>query len=210
MPRPLRPQDVALFRQRLCEAAERLFAEGGEPAVTMRNLAHALGVSPMTPYSYYKDKDEILAAIRAAAFTRFAVALETAFAKSDDPLTASLLTGQAYIDFALSEPASYRLMFDLAQPEEGGYPELAVAAQRARATMRAHVEKMIAADMVEGDADLLGHVFWAALHGALVLEMAGKLGAGVDPVRLRAVIMTAVSRGLGIMRRVPLQAPVAG
>ena len=45
--------------------AERLFAEHGVEAVTMRQLAAALGVSPMTPYRYFKDKDAILAAVRA-------------------------------------------------------------------------------------------------------------------------------------------------
>ena len=200
MPRPLSPEAVAEFRLRLCQQAEILFAQGGEQAVTMRNLATALGVSPMTPYSYFKDKDEILAAIRASAFTRFAIALETAMAKSADPLTASALTGQAYIDFAQAHPAAYRLMFDLCQPNEDSYPELAAASRRARATMSAHVRGLIGAGMMEGEPELLGHIFWAALHGAIVLDMAGKLGDGIDPVMLRAGIMTAVSRGLGVRR----------
>ena len=41
----------------------------------MRELASALGVSPMTPYRYFRDKDDILAAVRARAFDRFAAAL---------------------------------------------------------------------------------------------------------------------------------------
>ncbi len=41
----------------------------------MRQLAAELGCSPMTPYRYFKDKDEILAAVRAAAFDRFSEAL---------------------------------------------------------------------------------------------------------------------------------------
>ena len=41
----------------------------------MRQLADDLGCSPMTPYRYFRDKDAILAAVRAAAFDRFAAAL---------------------------------------------------------------------------------------------------------------------------------------
>jgi AcrR family transcriptional regulator len=75
VPRVLSPEDVSSFRDRLCQAAERLFAEHGPNAVTMRQLAAELGCSPMTPYRYFKDKDEILAAVRAAAFDRFSEAL---------------------------------------------------------------------------------------------------------------------------------------
>ena len=78
MPRVLTETDVADFRERLCSAAERLFAERGPDAVTMRQLAAELGVSPMTPYRYFHDKDDILAAVRANGFNRFAEALETA------------------------------------------------------------------------------------------------------------------------------------
>jgi AcrR family transcriptional regulator len=44
MPRVLTETDVADFRERLCAAAERLFAEQGPDAVTMRQLAAELGV----------------------------------------------------------------------------------------------------------------------------------------------------------------------
>ena len=46
MPRVLSETDVADFRERLCEAAERLFAERGPDAVTMRQLAAELGSLP--------------------------------------------------------------------------------------------------------------------------------------------------------------------
>jgi hypothetical protein len=34
--------------------------------------------------------------------------------------------------------------------------------------------------ILEGDPELIGHVFWASLHGAVVLKLAGKLGAAYD------------------------------
>ena len=64
--------------RRLCAVAERLFAERGPQGVTMRELARELGVSAMTPYRYFKDKESILAAVRANAFDDFAAALEQA------------------------------------------------------------------------------------------------------------------------------------
>jgi AcrR family transcriptional regulator len=201
LPRVLSSEDVEAFRSRLCEAAERLFAERGPEAVTMRELAQALGVSPMTPYRYFKDKDAILAAVRAAAFARFAVRLEAAMALPADPLHRSRSAGEAYVDFALSEPQAYRLMFDLNQPTEGDYPELQAAIVRARRTMTVHIEAMIEAGLLEGDAELIGHMFWSILHGMLMLQLSGKLAPTIDPAKLRALIFQTVSKGLGIAPR---------
>jgi AcrR family transcriptional regulator len=194
----LSSEDVEDFRRRLCAAAQTLFAERGIEAVTMRELAQALGVSPMTPYRYFKDKDAILAAVRALAFDRFAQALETAMGEASDPVDGSRRAGQAYIQFALAEPQAYRLMFDLTQPTEDDYPDLHAAIVRARRTMTDHVEAMIAAGLLEGDAELIGHMFWSVLHGLLMLRLSGKLAPSVDPDKLQALTFRALSRGLGI------------
>ncbi len=107
--------------------------------------------------------------------TVFADALESAFSIEGDAGTRSQAVGEAYMRFAFGEPASYRLMFDMTQPEETTYPDLARATTRARKTMTDYVRGLVDERFLEGDPVLIGHVFWAALHGAVVLELAGKL-----------------------------------
>ena len=200
MPRVLSETDVADFRERLCEAAERLFAEHGPDGVTMRQLAAELGVSPMTPYRYFKDKDAILAAVRANGFNRFADALEAAYDSESDPVQRSRVVGDAYVAFALGEPAAYKLMFDLMQPHEADYPELVAAEARALATQTRHVQGMVDAGMLKGDVKMLAHMFWSILHGTLVLQLAGKLAPEIDPSELRTQIFRALGRGLTAAR----------
>ncbi|MEJ0027073.1 MAG: TetR/AcrR family transcriptional regulator [Rhizomicrobium sp.] len=180
MPRILSQTDVADFRERLCEAATRLFDAKGREGFTMRELASQIGVSAMTPYRYFKDKDDILAAVRARAFNRFADSLEAAFRNAATAPEKSGAVYRAYVDFAFGEPAAYRLMFDLSQPDETAYPELVEANTRARATMTAYVRALVQDGILQGDPDLIGHVFWASLHGAVVLRLAGKLGTEYD------------------------------
>lgn len=180
MPRVLTTAELADFREKLIVIATRLFAEKGPEHITMREMAAELGVSPMTPYRYFKDKEDILAAVRAAAFDRFAEALEKAFETSSDAIARSNAVGEAYVRFAFGEPAAYRLMFDMSQPGEDTYPDLMRAADRARRTMTAHVGPMVEQGILEGDPVLIGHVFWTALHGAIVLQLAGKLTAECD------------------------------
>ena len=200
MPRVLSETDVADFRERLCEAAERLFAEHGPDGVTMRQLAAELGVSPMTPYRYFKDKDAILAAVRTNGFNRFADALEAAYDSESDPIARFRSTGEAYVRFALSEPAAYKLMFDLMQPHEADYPELVAAEARALATQTRHVQGMVDAGVLQGDVKMLAHMFWSILHGTLVLQLAGKLSPDIDASELRTQIFRALGRGLTAAR----------
>ena len=182
MPRVLSESDVADFRERLCGAAERLFAEHGPDAVTMRQLASELGVSPMTPYRYFKDKEDILAAVRTNGFNRFAQALEDAFASATTPKARSSAVGEAYMTFAFEHPHTYKLMFDLNQPHEGDYPDLVAAARRAHATQTAYVKELVGAGVLVGDPTEIGRMFWAATHGAVTLELAGKLPPGAARV----------------------------
>lgn len=175
MPRILTEIDVADFRDRLCEAAAGIFAERGLSHFNMRDLADRLSISAMTPYRYFKNKEEIFAAVRARAFSRFADHLETACATPGSAVEKSAAVGHAYVQFALQEQTCYRLMFDLSQPHGEIVPELALQEQRARATMTEHVRLLIDEGIFEGDAELIGQVLWSALHGVMVLHLAGKL-----------------------------------
>jgi AcrR family transcriptional regulator len=195
MPRTLSAEQVTEFRTRLCAVAQHRFATQGRDAVSMRQLADALGCSPMTPYRYFRNKDEILAAVRAAAFDRFAAALERATAGAGDPAVAGQAVGQAYVRFALEDPDGYRLMFDVSQPHPDRYPELMRASGRARATMTASIEALVAAGVFHGTPELLGLAFWSAMHGLVMLHLAGKLPGEPSFETIRGEIMRLLVTG---------------
>ena len=198
MPRVLSEEAVGEFRERLIDAAERLFAAHGLEAVTMRQLAAELGVSPMTPYRYFADKDAILAAVRARAFRRHAEALEAARAGKTHGAEGSSSISRAYVRFALDHPEAYKLMFDVEQPSSADYPELVAAGERSRATMTAYLRDLAEAGVLAPDADieLIGHMFWSALHGPIQLQLAGYLKAPYDAERLSEALSDALWRGV--------------
>lgn len=199
MPRTLRPSEVEQFRDRLCDVAARLFAEKGADGFTLRQLAGVMGVSPMTPYRYFKDKDDILAAVRTRAFDMFSEELERAYANGATPVDRSNAVGMAYEHFARTHAQAYKLMFDVSQPHEESYPELVRAGARARRTLTQHLEDLIGAGIIKGDPVLIGTVVWAALHGALMLELAGKLPPGYDFARIRNEIFGIVPNAYGVL-----------
>src|ERR1700744_924072 len=111
MPRPLSELEIEDFREKLADTGTALVRRQGNVEFTIRQLADELQVSSMTPYRYVKDKDEILAIMRARAFNRFSEVLEKAYATPGGPTDKASAAGQAYIRFALEDPTSYRLVF---------------------------------------------------------------------------------------------------
>ena len=201
MPRALSPSEVEDFRDRLCDVATRLFAEKGADGFTLRQLASELGVSPMTPYRYFKDKDDILAAVRARAFDQFSEELERAYDSKTSPIERSAAVGLGYEHFARTHAQAYKLMFDVSQPTEENYPDLVRAGKRARETLTRHLKALAEAGLIEGDPLLIGTVIWSALHGALMLQLAGKLPPEYDFARIRNEIFGIVARGYGTTGR---------
>ena len=175
--------------------AERLFAERGLHAVTIRELARELGMSAMTPYRYFQDREEILAAVRAAAFERFAAALERAAATKGNAATRANAVGRAYLNFAFKEPNAYKLMFDVNQPAAGRFPELDRAGRRARRTMAGYTRELVADGYVAGDPEVLGKIFWAMVHGLVMLHLTGRLDPKPDFATLHRTAMRLLARG---------------
>ncbi|MAC15891.1 MAG: TetR family transcriptional regulator [Alcanivorax sp.] len=195
--KPKTDEEIAAFRDKVCDVATRLFIERGPQNVTMRQIASTLGVSPMTPYRYFQDKDEILATVRAEAFHRFSANLEKAVQQAPDARAKARAVGDAYVAFAKTYPAAYQLIFSFTQPDEERYPELRQANLRAQETMVAYVREMIDAGLLEGDAQLIGYMFWATLHGIVVLELASGL-RGMDGDTLREKIMRTLYAGMRV------------
>lgn len=179
MSRALTDDDLARFQAQLCDVAEVMFAERGAEQVSMRQIAAALGVSPMTPYRYFTSRDDILAAVRIRGFERFADQLEAAYAATPgDAAAKAAAAGRAYLDFALSNANTYRLMFEQHQQEDGSDSALGRTVARARATLSVYGDGLIGSGMAEAEARALELLIWSTLHGAVTLELAGTTPPG--------------------------------
>lgn len=62
--------------------------------------------------------------------------------------------------------------------------------------MTLYVERMVAQGALDADPYVLGHLFWAGLHGLITLEMTGKIRSEtLDFTTLRHEMMRALVRG---------------
>jgi AcrR family transcriptional regulator len=179
MPRAaLSETEVHEFREALCEHATQLFAEQGYDGVTMRALAVGLGCSPMTPYRYFENKAEIFDAVRSAAAARFADDLEEAVRGLTGHHAKLRALTLAYVQFALTEPHAYRIMFELDQER----PRAAEQDLRSWHVMFAVVEDAISDGLLDGDPEVVAHLLWSGVHGLVALHLSGmlRLGRGLE------------------------------
>ncbi len=87
-------------------------------------------------------------------------------------------------------------MFDTHQPTAANYPDLVRAGCRSRATMTLHLRDIMLAGGLNGDPEHIAHLFWAGLHGALMLHYAGMLGPGQEVRPLINALVTALGRAI--------------
>ena len=98
------------MRGRILKTAMKLFLDEGFDNITIRNIAEKIEYSPATIYLYFKNKDEILYALRKEGFEKLHEWQKTSL-NIKDPLKRLRKHGEAYILFALENPEYYDLMF---------------------------------------------------------------------------------------------------
>lgn len=196
MNKPLSSDDIAATRARILAVATRLFAEEGAAVVTMRRLAAELGMSRTTPYSYFRDKAEIVDCIRVIALDRLTQAYREAIDAETHPLAKMAALARAYVRFALDEPNAYRVLFDLREHLNEVGPEVIEAVRRfsevGLAPMRACVEQ----GLLRGPVEEVNLVTWSCLHGLVSLHLSGRLPPGQSAENLLPLMLEMMGRGL--------------
>jgi AcrR family transcriptional regulator len=173
-PRERREREREEIRTRILDAARELFASEGVDAVTMRRIAERIEYSPTAIYFHFKDKEALLAELCDCDFRAFAHGFNL-IAQIPDPVERLKAAGAAYVEFGLTNPSHYRLMFMTPKTTEAttiskGNPE-----EDAYAFLKGIVTELMATGHFRDeltDPDLAAQVIWATMHGLVSLEIA--------------------------------------
>lgn len=179
MARPsLSPSQLEAARQRICEAAQRVFGREGIDAATMRTIAREAGCSPAAPYLYFESKGAILARLRAGGFDELAARLAAAAAPPGPPLGRLAALARAYVRFGLERPEVYRLMFETHQGDGDTDERVRAARESAFGVARELYREAIRIGDEEGEPTTATHLLWLHLHGLVALHLANQLDRG--------------------------------
>lgn len=161
-------------RQRLIEEAARILGEEGPSALSARRLAAAVGTSTMAVYTHFGSMAGVVDEVATEGFRRLVEHVD-AVGTSGDPLGDLRRMAQAYRDNALENRHLYGVMFGAVRVGafhgRGADPEVSAAAfdQIVSGIARA----MDAGALRAGDPRAVAAQFWSALHGYVMLELAG-------------------------------------
>ena len=163
------------LKKALLDAAVKVIAKVGPSAFTLREVARKAKVSHNAPYRHFRDKEELLAAVAAEGFERLADSMIEAAAPAGDALSALLLSGRGYVQFALRWPDHFSVMFD---QHEGfhAYPHYAASGQRAFQVLLDRITAaQQAGQLPGGNANALALTAWSMVHGVAKLAVSGLL-----------------------------------
>jgi AcrR family transcriptional regulator len=202
-PRERREREREEIRTRILDAARELFASEGVESVTMRRIADRIEYSPTAIYFHFRDKESLLAELCDYDFRNFAHGF-TVIAQIPDPVERLRAAGRAYVEFGLTNPNHYRLMFMTPKPvnektdKSGkGNPDEDAYAFLKGIVRDLEQQGRLREDLT--DADLVAQTIWAIIHGVVSLEIAKCNDAWVEfrPVEARtAQVLDMVEKGL--------------
>src|SRR4051812_17715052 len=105
-------RDRQARRAQIISAARRIAEQEGWSSVTVRRLSDEISYSQPVLYSHFGSREEILAAVAIEGFQEIGLALEKA-RKRVTCGTPVESVAAAYLKFAASSPALYKVMFSL-------------------------------------------------------------------------------------------------
>ena len=185
-----RERERSARRQLIITTARKLAEAEGWDAVTTRRLSTEIEYSQPVLYKHFAGMEQIADAIAIDGFGELAEELRAVRAAAGvvdgSEVAGDALTriAQAYLEFARDNPAVYDAMFTRAT-------NLRFATQDTpRELTAAFAELHQAVGLVAGrqDVDTLTEVLWAALHGLVTLDRAGRLRPDCHSDRLQILV----------------------
>ena len=171
---PAKRGEGGRLRDEILEAAEALLVEtGSEDAVSIRAVADRVGVTPPSIYRHFADKNTLLFEVCDRQFGRFHEYLDAKRSGHADPVESLKACGRAYVEYGLTYPEHYRIMFmgrsDLT-PEE--YQDHVLAEQASFMALVGRCRSASTPAALDRDAFEAATLLWTAVHGVTSLLIA--------------------------------------
>jgi len=196
------------LRRALLDAGIDLAREGGPDAIVLREATRRAGVVPNAAYRHFASRQDLLQAVRAAALSSLAIAMEAELGGLRPGLSAAAqaraslrAVGTGYLRFALAETGLFRTAFsvpdgveDDVDPAKAGHSGL-----NPFQLLAAALDKMVEAGILPAERRAgAEYLAWSAVHGLAMLLIDGPLRSRAhdEAERIGQRLIDMVEKGL--------------
>lgn len=164
------------LKNALIRAGVEILYKDGVPGLSLRKVAQMAGVSHTAPYSHFADKQALIAAISTEGFRIIYEKLDDAIRRyQGNPLRQLVEGAYAYIQFALSDPAHFKVTLSSVLEREKDYPAFVEMSDKSYGRVIEIVETCQAAGLVRrGPVDIEAVSVWSMVHGFVSLLLEGQ------------------------------------
>jgi AcrR family transcriptional regulator len=172
------------LRSAVVEEGLRLLHDREAESLSLREIARNVGVSATALYRHFPDKASLLEALAEAGYAQLAREQGVAAAVGGSQRFAAM--GQAYVHFALANPALFRLIF-VAKPMNT-HPGVAAPEGTAASLLQTGVAQLMGPDAAEEARFAAMLRAWSLVHGLAMLILDGQVDRPVAESMIAEII----------------------
>ena len=180
------------LKNALIKAGVEILAKEGIDGLTLRKVAQRAGVSHNAPYSHFSDKQSLIAAISTEGFKHLYDELDAAVLSYPGDPKRQLQEGVwAYVQFAMNNTDTFKIMFSGVLEKEKEYPAFV---EVSRMTFNRVVDIVRACQeggiLSTTPPELMAVSVWGQIHGIISLILEGQISHTIlDQFSIRDIVL---------------------
>lgn len=187
------------LKNALIQAGVEILAKEGVSGLSLRKVASRAGVSHSAPYSHFKDKQSLIAAITTESFRQLYDELRKAIAPfANDPKRQLTEGALAYTQFALDHTDMFKIMFSGVLEKEKDYPAYVDATRQTFGQVVEVVKACQDAGILHpAPPEVMAVSVWGQVHGIVSLALEGQISHTVlDRLSVKELVSISIEQFL--------------
>ena len=185
------------LKNALIKAGVEILSKEGMEGLSLRKVAKRAGVSHSAPYAHFKDRQSLIAAISTEGFRKLYDELDNVVsAHADNPKEQLVEAAWAYVQFAMNNMDTFKIMFSGVLEKEKDYPSFVEISSKTFERLVEIVRNCQKAGVLRSDpSELVAVSVWGQVHGIISLALEGQITHRVlDRFSLREILLFAISQ----------------
>lgn len=185
------------LKNALIKAGVEILSKEGVTGLSLRKVAQQAEVSHAAPYAHFADKQALIAAISTEGYRLLYEQIEAILNKfSGEPERLLVEIAWAYVQFAIQEPAHFRVTFSSAVQREKDYPALVEMTKKLFEQVKQIVEAcQVGGVLRPGPSDEMAVRVWSAVHGFASLLIEGQISHTIlERMSVRQLLITVLNQ----------------